>query len=167
MAERLCITIRVEHDIILEGDEDIYNEFTSLSYLLTLENNKDISLDIFLYDMQCKENYLFEILAACGISFLKKIDIHSPYGKEYTEWYRKKYNNAFEESPMPISPLTIEDTGNIVLSSSNLDKQYTDKGEYVTPGFTINTENYDETTDEIIKTLCEILSGAGAEIAIK
>ena len=83
------------------------------------------------------------------------------------EAYIKDNHDIFVESDMPISPLTIEDTGNIVLSSSNLDKQYIEKGEYVTSGFTIYTENYDETTDEIIKTLCEILSGAGAEIAIK
>ena len=158
MTDRLCITI--------DGDLD-NNGFSSLAYTLTLENNEDISLDVFLYDNQCKENFLFSILTACGIGFIKKIVIQAAEDKEQMEAYIKDNHDIFVESDMPISPLTIEDTGNIVLSSSNLDKQYTDKGEYVTPGFTINTENYDETTDEIIKTLCEILSGAGAEIAIK
>jgi hypothetical protein len=54
--------------LLVEIDGDLEEQFLSMSYTLKVENGISDKLCIPLHEMQCQENYLFEILSSCGIS---------------------------------------------------------------------------------------------------
>ena len=147
--------------LIIEIDGDLEEEFLSMSYILKVENGTSDALSIPLYEMQSQENQLFEILNCSGISFIKRIFIMNYTDDKEKEKYLNQHHNQLVSSSKKITPLLIENQGNITLS--NLKKNT----EFIPPGFTIYTENSPETPDEITDVLCKILIDLNIPFEVK
>tara|TARA_B110000914_G_C15448930_1_gene439883 strand:+ start:263 stop:712 length:450 start_codon:yes stop_codon:yes gene_type:complete len=145
-------------ELIIEIDGDIEEQFLSLSYILKVENGTSNPLSIQLYEIQCQENYLFEILSSCGISFIKKVFIMNYSNEEIKDEYLKANNNILIEST-GASKLIIENTGNLVLSAES--------DEIIPSGFTIYTSMGPEPEEPPIRLLCNILNEIGVSYEIK
>ena len=144
--------------LLVEIDGDLEEQFLSMSYTLKVENGISDTLCIPLYEMQCQENYLFEILSSCGISFIKRISIMNYSDEKVMSKYLKENNNIIVE-PVGVSQLLIENTGNLILSAKS--------DEIMPSGFTINMESKDETTEQTIELLSTILDEIRASYEIR
>ena len=148
----------MKNQLIIAIDGDLEEQFLSMSYTLKVENGISDTLCIPLYEMQCQENYLFEILSSCGISFIKRISIMNYSDEKVMSKYLKENNNIIVE-PFGVSQLLIENTGNLILST---------KSDEIKPsGFTINMESKDETTEQTIELLSTILDEIRASYEIR
>ena len=147
--------------LIIEIDGDLEEEFLSMSYILKVENGTSDTLSIPLYEMQSQENQLFEILNCSGISFIKRIFIMNYTDDKEKKKYLNQHHNQLVSSSKKITPLLIENKGNITIS--NLKKST----EFIPPGFTIYTENFPATPDEIIDVLCKILIDLNIPFEVK
>jgi len=148
----------MKNQLIIAIDGDLEEQFLSMSYTLKVENGISDTLCIPLYEMQCQENYLFEILSSCGISFIKRISIMNYSDEKVMSKYLKENNNIIVE-PVGVSQLLIENTGNLILSAKS--------DEIMPSGFTINMESKDETTEQTIELLSTILDEIRASYEIR
>ena len=144
--------------LLVEIDGDLEEQFLSMSYTLKVENGISDKLCMPLYEMQCQENYLFEILSSCGISFIKRVSIMNYFDEKVMSKYLKENNNIIVE-PVGVSQLLIENTGNLILSAKS--------DEIMPSGFTINMESKDETTEQTIELLSTILDEIRASYEIR
>ena len=144
--------------LLVEIDGDLEEQFLSMSYALKVENGISDKLCIPLHEMQCQENYLFEILSSCGISFIKRVYIMNYFDEKVMSKYLKENNNIIVE-PVGVSQLLIENTGNLILSAKS--------DEIMPSGFTINLESKDVTAEQTIELLSNILDEIGASYEIR
>ena len=72
--------------------------------------------------------------------------------------YLKENNNIIVE-PVGVSQLLIENTGNLILSAKS--------DEIMPSGFTINLESKDETAEQTIELLSNILDEIGASYEVR
>ena len=144
--------------LLVEIDGDLEEQFLSMSYTLKVENGISDKLCIPLHEMQCQENYLFEILSSCGISFIKRVYIMNYFDEKVMSKYLKENNNIIVE-PVGVSQLLIENTGNLILSAKS--------DEIMPSGFTINLESKDGDPEQTIELLSNILDEIGASYEIR
>ena len=150
--------------LTITSDGDYYGQFSSLAYKLEVENSDLVALDIFLNEGQTKENYLFEILNASGISFKHKINVGNFEEAKKEEGFDEFYssnNDVIIESKNPPSGILIEmESGGNILLCNSLDKRD------IIHVFTINTENYMDPSEIILEDLRNILTEIGASFEI-
>tara|TARA_B100000963_G_C22352174_1_gene547786 strand:+ start:149 stop:616 length:468 start_codon:yes stop_codon:yes gene_type:complete len=150
--------------LTITSDGDYYGQFSPLAYKLEIDNSDLVALDIFLNEGQTKENYLFEILNASGISFKHNINIGNFEEAKEEEGFGDFFssnNDIIIESKNPSSGILIEmePDGNILLCNA-LDKRD------IIHVFTINTENYMDPPEIILEDLCNILTEIGASYEV-
>ena len=142
--------------LTITSDGDYHSQFNPLAYKLEVLDSKSFPLDIFLNEAQTKENYLFEILNASGVSFKKKINVDNFEQAKQEDGFNEFYisnNDVLLKSKNPPSDILIEmEPGGNILLCNSLDKRE------IIHVFTINTENYMDPPEIIKEDLCNIFT---------
>ena len=152
--------------LTLSGDY-INNTFILYSANISFD---DLSFSIFLTAEQTQLAIEYDdafepilelknVLSDAGIGYTQKIEID--LDEDDAEEFLKDYNNIHEEPWSDVNILTLIDTnsaasegGNIIIESNS--------GHI----FEISTENYEETTTELIKELSDLLRKTGVAIIL-
>lgn len=154
-------------NVTLSGDF-FNNNFTMFSVNLSFDN---FSFGIFLTaeQTQMAVDYddafepvleLKNALSDAGIAYVQKIEIDQEV-EDGVERFLNDYSNVDEEPWSEVNTIALKDTnteapqgGNIIIESQS--------GHV----FEISTENYDESTTELIKELSDLLGKTGAVVVV-